>query len=83
VSLSQKNLCAKKNSIGYAKKEKRRKRKNISMPKGMREKMHAKEQEEKKKEEERNKDSPYFQIRGTHPKRERFMIQKSTKKYIK
>jgi hypothetical protein len=24
----------------------------------------------KEKREERNKDSPYFQIRGTHPKRE-------------
>ena len=34
------------------------------MPKGMREKMHAKEHEEKKrKRKERNKDSPYFQIK--------------------
>jgi hypothetical protein len=32
--------------MGYAKKKKK---KNISMPKGMREKMHAKEHEEKKK----------------------------------
>ena len=40
--------------------------------------MHAKEHEEKKREE-RKKDSPYFQITGTHPKRERFMIQRSTK----
>ena len=40
------------------------------MPKGMREKMHAKEHEEKKRKrkKERNKDSPYFQIKGIHPK---------------
>ena len=31
--------------------------------------MHAKEHEEKKRKE-RNKDSPYFQIKGIHPKRE-------------
>ena len=32
-------------------------------------KMHAKEHEEKKrKEKERNKDSPYFQIKGIHKK---------------
>jgi hypothetical protein len=52
--------------MGYAKKERKRKKKY--MPKGMREKMHAKGHEEKKiKREERNKDSPYIQIRGTHP----------------
>ena len=34
------------------------------MPKGMREKMHAKEHEEKKRKKERNKDSPYFQIKA-------------------
>jgi hypothetical protein len=33
------------------------------MPKGMREKMHAKEHEEKKRKE-RKKDSPYFQIKS-------------------
>ena len=38
------------------------------MPKGMREKnKNAKEHEEKKKKE-RNKDSPYFQIKGIHSK---------------
>ena len=31
--------------------------------------MHAKEHEEKKRKK-RNKDSPYFQIKGIHPKRE-------------
>ena len=40
--------------------------------------MHAKEHEEKKRKE-RNKDSPYFQIKGIHSKRDRFMIQRSTK----
>ena len=38
------------------------------MPKGMREKMHAKEHEEKKKRKERNQDSLYFQIKGIHTK---------------
>jgi hypothetical protein len=43
------------------------------MPKGMREKekntcQRAWRKEKKKKE--RNKDSPYFQIKGIHPKRE-------------
>ena len=53
----------------------KKKEKKISMPEGMREKMHAKEHEEKKrKREERNKNSPYFQIKDIHPKRERFMI---------
>jgi hypothetical protein len=71
VSLS-KISCAKKNSMGYAKKEKnihakRHERKKKCMPKSMR------------KRKEINKDSPYLQIRGTHPKRERFMIQRSTK----
>jgi hypothetical protein len=46
--------------------------------------MHAKEHEEKKrKREERNKDSPYFQIKAFIPKRERFMIQRSTKNILK
>ena len=62
--------------MGYVKKRKEK----ISMPKGMREKMHAKEHEEKKrKRKERKKDSPYFQIKGIYPKRERFMNQRSTK----
>jgi hypothetical protein len=60
-----------------------------------REKIHAKGHEKKwtrvriikqwvlrcppeKKEEKRNKDSPYFQ-KGIHSKRERIMIQRSTK----
>jgi hypothetical protein len=42
-------------------------------------KMHAKEREEKKRRKERNKDSSYFQIRDTHPTRERFRIQRSIK----
>jgi hypothetical protein len=47
---------------------KKREKEKKYMPKGMREKMHAKGHEEKKiKREERNKDSPYIQIRGTHP----------------
>ena len=50
--------------MGYAKKIK------MSMPKGMREKNACKEHEEKKKRKERNKDSPYFQIKGIHLKRE-------------
>jgi hypothetical protein len=57
--------------MGYAKKEKEK----TSMPKGMREKKYMPKSMKKK----RNKDSPYFQIRGTHPKRERFMIQRSAK----
>ena len=44
--------------------------------------MHVKEHEEKKrKRKERNKDSPYFQIKDIHSKRERFMIQRSTKTF--
>jgi hypothetical protein len=68
MSLSQKNSCAQKNSMGYAKKSKRK----ISMPKGVREKkcMPKSMKKKKRKREERNKDSLYFQIRGTHPKRE-------------
>jgi hypothetical protein len=34
---------------------------------------------EKRKEKEWNKDSPYIQIKAYIPKRERFMIQMSTK----
>jgi hypothetical protein len=49
------------------------------MPKGMREKMHAKEHEENKRKRKKHKDSPYFHIKGIHSKRERFMIQRSTK----
>ena len=46
---SLKNFICQKNSMGYTKKRK------MSMPKGMREKMHAKEHEEKKrKRKERN-----------------------------
>ena len=59
---------------------KKREKRKISMPKGMSEKMHAKEHEEKKrKRKERNKDSPYFQIKGIHSKRERIIIQRSRK----
>ena len=60
--------------MGYAKKRKRKRKRKISMPKGMREKMHAKDHEEKKRKERRNKDSPYVQMKGIHSKRERFMI---------
>ena len=50
--------------MGYAKKEKK-----ISMPKGMREKTACqKAWRKEKKKKERNKDSPYFQIKGIHPK---------------
>jgi hypothetical protein len=64
--------------MGYAKKEreKRKRKRKISMLKGMREKYMPKSM---KKRKERNKDSPYFQIKYIHPKRERFMIQRSTK----
>ena len=55
-------------------KTKKRKR---SMPKGMREKMHAKEHEEKKK----NKDSPYFQIKDIYSKRE-IHDSKENQKYL-
>jgi hypothetical protein len=47
------------------------------MPKGMRGKKYM--PKSMKKREERNKDSTYFQIRGTYPERERFMIQRNTK----
>jgi hypothetical protein len=33
----------------------------------------------RKEKKDRNKDSSYFQNKGIHPKRERFMIQRSTK----
>ena len=63
-------------SMGYAKKRRKKKRK-ISMPKGHeRKKCMPKDM---KKRKERNKDSPYFQIKGIYSKRERFMIQRSTK----
>ena len=59
----------------------KKEKKTISMlKKAWEKKMHAKEHEEKKrKRKERNNDSPYFQIKGIHSKRERFMIQRSTK----
>jgi len=47
VSLSRIS-CAKKNSMGYAKKERRKKEKNIHAKRHEREKMHAKEHEEQK-----------------------------------
>ena len=50
--------------MGYAKKKRKRK---ISMPKGMRKKCMPKSMK-KRKEKERYKDSPYFQIKGIHPK---------------
>ena len=40
----------------------KKEKKNVHAKRHEREKMHAKEHEEKKKE--RNKDSPYFQIKG-------------------
>ena len=52
---------------------KKRKRRKISMPKGMREKntcQRAWRKEKKRKRQERNKDSPYFEIKGIPPKRE-------------
>ena len=53
--------------IVWAMFKKKRKKRKISMPKGMREK-NAKEHEEKKRKKQRNKDSPYFQIKGIYPK---------------
>ena len=56
--------------MGYAKK-----REKISMPKGHERKKEKKcmpksmKKRKEKKREERNNDSPYFQIRGTHPKK--------------
>ena len=61
------------------KKERKRKRK-ISMPKGMTEKKcMPKSMKKIKEKKERNKDSPYFQIKAFIQKRERVMIQSSTK----
>ena len=48
VSLSQKNSYAKKNSMGYAKKE-RRKEKKYPCQNASEKKMHAKEHEKKKR----------------------------------
>ena len=42
------------------------KKRKISMPKGMREKMHAKENEEKKEKERKNQ--PILSNKGIHPK---------------
>ena len=56
-----------------------KKQKTISMLKKHERKMHAKEHEEKNKKKERNKDGPYLQIKRHLSKRERFMIQRSTK----
>ena len=55
----------------------------MSMPKGMREKMHAKEHEEIKRERKEKKkwDRPYFQIKDIHQKRERVMF-KGVQKYL-
>ena len=50
--------------MGYAKKERKiRKRKKISMPKGMRKKCMPKSMK-KRKEKEIKKDGPYFQIKA-------------------
>ena len=50
---------------------KKKEKKNIHAKRAWEKKMHAKEHEEKKrKRKERNKDSPYFQIKGIHLKRE-------------
>ena len=57
--------------MGYAKK--RREKKKISMSKGLREKKCMPKSMKKRKE--RNKDSPYFQIKGHSSKRERVMIK--------
>ena len=56
VSLSQKFSYAKKNSMSYAKNEKRK----ISMPKGMRKNACQRAWRKEKKKKERNEDSPYF-----------------------
>jgi hypothetical protein len=78
VSLS-KISCAKKNSMGYAKKRK----KNIHAKRHERKKCMPKEHEEKKRKREyRNKDSPYFQIRGIHPKKREIHDSKEYQKYL-
>ena len=77
VSFSQKFSYAKKNSMGYAKKRER-KEKKYPCQKAW-EKKNACRRAWRKEKKERKKDSPYFQIKGIHPKRERFMIQRSTK----
>ena len=56
---------------------KKKEKKNVHAKRHERKKMHAKSMK-KRKEKEKNKDSPYFQIKGIHSK-ERFMIQGSTK----
>ena len=77
MCLSQKFHVPKRISVGYAKKE-RREKKNV----------HAKRHERKKcmpksmkKRKERNKDSPYFQIKGIYPK-ERESWSKWVQKYL-
>ena len=74
VCLSQNFSYAKKTVWAMLKKEekknvhaKRHERKKC-MPKSM------KKRKEKERKGKRNKDSPYFQIKGSHSKRERFMI---------
>ena len=76
VSLSQKFHVPKIIVWAMLKKEEKRRKRKISMPKGMREK-NACQRAWRKRKRKRNKDSPYFQ--GIHPKTERFMIQRSTK----
>ena len=45
--------------------------------------MNAKEHEEKKrKRKERNEDSPYFQIKGIHPKKREIHDSKEYQKYL-
>jgi hypothetical protein len=83
MSLSQKFSCAKRKIWAMLKKERK------SMSRGMRKKRNIyiwtsvqtikhwvlRCLSEKKKRKERNKDSPYFQNKVIHPKREIVMIQ--------
>jgi hypothetical protein len=41
-----------------------------------------KSMKKRKEKKERNKDGPYFQIKSIYSKRERFMIQRSTKNIL-
>ena len=67
LSLSQKKFICQKRIV-WAMLKKRRKAK-CPCQKAFEKKMHAKEHEEKKrKRKERNEDSPYFHIKGIHPK---------------
>ena len=62
VSLSQKFDMPKR--IVWAMLKKEKEKKNVHAKRHERKKIHAKEHEEKKIKKKRNKDNPYFQIKG-------------------